>query len=232
MNTVNGASFLHRLDPRTKLLLTALFTSLVFIIDTLFVAAAQALFFLALCYSAGIPLKKVFPHWQFLLFLAAMVIVLQILFGGGLFTGLMIVCRIITLAVLMPMLTMTTNTQLLAYGITRLGLHYRAAHIITATLNLIPLFEEETRLIIDARRLRGMKSVRFREYPAIALPLMFKAMRKAQLIALVMDSRAFGAYKTRTWMYETGMSALDCGAFAAGTAWSVIAVAANCLLKR
>ena len=220
------------MDPRTKLVLTALFTVSVFVIDTLIIAALQMALFLGLCLAAKIPLKKIFPQPLFLAALLALLTALQFFFGQGLFTGLMIDCRIITLVVLMPILIMTTDAQLLALGITRLGLHYRAAFIITSTLNLIPSFEEEARLIMDARRLRGIRSMRLREYPAIALPLVIKAMRQSQITALAMDSRAFGAYRTRTWMREIKLSAVDYGAFAAGIAWCLIAAAANYLFKR
>jgi energy-coupling factor transporter transmembrane protein EcfT len=208
-----------------------LFTVLVFVIDTLIVAAVQMMFFFGLCLAAKIPLKKIFPHFKFLACLMAVVMTLQFFLGQGLSFGLMIGCRIITLIVLMSMLTMTTDSQFLALGITRLGLHYRTAFIITAALNLIPSFEEEARLIMDARRLRGIRSVRLKEYPAIALPLVIKAMRQAQMTALAMDSRAFGAYPGRTWLREIKLSAIDYGACAAGISWSVAAVTANCLLK-
>jgi len=222
--------FLYTLDPRTKLLLTALFTALVFIIDNVIVAAVQMLAFLGLCIAGRISLKKVFPHYKFLLGIIALAVVLQAVFGRGLYTGLMIGCRIIALTALMPALIMTTDPQTLALGITRLGINYRAAFIITSTLNFIPLFEEEARQIMDARRLRGMQSVKLGEYPAIVLPLMIKALRQAQLAGLAMDTRAFGAYKDRTWLREIRLSAADYKAFAAGIAWSAIAVAADTLL--
>jgi len=203
---------------------------LVFVINTLPVAAVQMALFLGLCRAADIPFKKIFPHYKFLLGVIALLIALQMLFGQGLYTGLMIACRVIALAALMPALTMTTDPQLLALGITRLGLNYRAAYIITSTLNLIPSFEEEARQIMDARRLRGMQSVKMGEYPAIVLPLMVKALRQAHLMALAMDVRAFGAYPVRTWLREIKLSAADYAAFATGIAWSVIAVTANSLL--
>jgi energy-coupling factor transport system permease protein len=220
------------LDPRTKLLLTALFTSLVFIIDNLTVATVQMFLFIGLYLAAGIPIKKVFAYGKYLLPLIALLIGLQALFGQGLSAGIMIGCRIITLSVLMPILTMTTDIQLLALGITRLGLNYRTAFIITSTFNFIPSFEAEARLIMDARRLRGMKSVKMHEYPAIALPLMIKAMRQAQMTALAMDARAFGAYRTRTWLRDIKFSALDYAVFAAGIIWTAAAITANIILKR
>jgi len=222
--------FLRALDPRTKLLLTALCTVLVFVVNDLIVAAAQMALFLSICLAARIPLKKIFPHVQFLLGVIALLIALQVIFGQGLFVGLTIACRLVALTALMPMLTMTTEPQLLALGITRLGLHYRAAYVITSTLNLIPSFEEGARQIMDARRLRGMARVRLGDYPAIAFPLMVKALRRAQLMALAMDARAFGAYPDRTWMRDIQLTAADYAAFAAGISWAAIAVTANCLL--
>jgi energy-coupling factor transport system permease protein len=219
-------------DPRTKLILTALFTLLVFIIDNLAVAAVQMLVFIGLCLAVGIPLKKVFNYGKYLLLLIALLIGLQVIFGQGLLAGLMIGCRIITLSVLMQILTMTTDIQILALGITRLGLNYKAAYIITSAFNFIPSFEAEARLIMDARKLRGMKSVKLTEYPAIALPLMIKAMRQAQMTGLAMDARAFGAYPARTWMRDIKFSALDCWAFAGGIAWTAAVITANIFLKR
>ncbi|MCL2127391.1 MAG: energy-coupling factor transporter transmembrane protein EcfT [Treponema sp.] len=264
---MNSGSFLHRLDPRTKLLLTVLFTSVVFAIDTLPAALGLMVVFISLCRAAGLPLKKLFPRINFLLLIVAMVIILQMIFGSeipgrpvllkpliprwvpfigglgsikwdGLYTGLMIGCRIISLAVILPALIMTTEMRMLAFGMTRLGLNYRLAHIVTSALNLIPLFETELRLIMDARRLRGMRAfetggflARLGEYRAIAVPLLIKAMRRAHEISLAMDTRAFGVYEKRTWLITVKFSAGDCGALAAGAALSAAAVAVNFAVK-
>jgi energy-coupling factor transport system permease protein len=231
MDTPGKITLLHRLDPRTKLLLTAFFTILIFVIDSLIVAAVQMVFLAGLCFTARIPVKKIFPHWKLLMGVITLVIALQTVFGQGFSFGLMISCRVIAIAFLMPALVMTTDTRTLALGITRLGVNYRAAFIITSTLNMIPAFEEETRQIIDARRLRGMESVKLRDYPAIVLPLMIMAMRQAQIAGLAMDTRAFGAYPTRTWLGGIHFSAVDYGAFAAGLAWSLVLITANFILK-
>ena len=232
MGTPVKITLLRTLDPRTKLLLAALFTVLVFLVDTLIVAAVQMAVFTGLCFSARIPVKKIFPHWKLLLGIIALVMVLQTVFGQGYTFGLMISCRVLAIAALMPALTMTTDTQALSLGLTQLGSSYRAAFIVTSTLNLIPAFEEDAKCILDARRLRGMESVKLTDYPAIVLPLMIKAMRQAQIMGLAMDTRAFGAYPTRTWLNETKFSAVDFGAFSAGIVWAGIALAANYFLKR
>ena len=264
----NGGSFLHRLDPRTKLLLTLFLTVPVFIVDNLALSACMMFFFIVLYITAKIPVKKIFPYGRFLVFLIAMVVVLQTLFGqetpatryllkplvpeqvpfagglgslkmDGLLTGLMISCRIVALSVLMPVLTETTDAGLLALGITRLGINYRAAFVITSTLNLIPSFEEEARSIMDACRLRGVTVFdkgnffsKLKEYPAITFPLIVKAMKRASIMSLAMDARAFGAHKTRTWMRKIRMTTLDYLSFSAGIAFSVIIVSLNFILHK
>jgi len=238
------------------------FTVLVFLVDSLAVASAQMLLFVGLALMAKVPVRKMFPNGRFLVILIAMVVILQMLFrpvadgrylldpvipdwvplvGGmgtlgleGFFFGLMIACRVVALAVLMPLLIMTTEARLLAFGITRLGANYRIAHVITSTLNLVRSFEDEVRLIMDARRLRGAAPVgfvaRLAEYKAIALPLMIKVMRRSVAIGLVMDSRAFGVHKTRTWLLSAKMSAADYSAFAVGAVYSFAVLAANHIL--
>jgi len=253
-------------------LLTALFSILVFIIDSPPVAACQTLFFIMLFIFAKIPAGKVFAQYRFMVFLIAPVVILQTVFGGGLITGLMIACRIISLCVLLPLLTMTTSTGDIAFGITRLGFNYKTAYIITSAFNILPLFQEDARQLIDARRLRGyvprlsrftefhggkddsrtktpctsVSSVvnsfsMFGEYAKIALPLMIKAMRRAAVVGLAMDARAFGAYRARTWRartwhtgtspHEAGMSAVDFTALAASVVYSAIIITINFIKK-
>jgi len=209
----------------------------------------QTLFFITLFICAKIPGRRVFAHYRYMLFLIALVVFLQIMFGGGLITGLMIACRIISLVIILPLLTMTTSTGDLALCLTRLGFNYKTAFIITSSFNIMPSFREDARQLLDARSLRrgaaqrgmmfrGKRNVfaRFGGYAKIALPLMIKTMRRASAAGLAMDSRAFGAYRARTWHSGTwqrkaGMSAVDFTALAAGLAYAAIAVTTNYMIK-
>jgi energy-coupling factor transport system permease protein len=196
-------------------------------------------FFIILFICAKIPARRVFARYGFMLFLIALAVILQILFGGGLITGLMIGSRIISLCIILPLLTMTTEAGELAFGISRLGFNYKTAYIITSALNILPSFREDARHLIDARRLRARGSrgalsggrmnvfARFGEYSKIALPLMIKAMRTASAAGLAMDARAFGAYKSRTWPRKTRMSAVDFTALAAGFVYAAAVITAN-----
>jgi energy-coupling factor transport system permease protein len=134
----------------------------------------------------------------------------------GLILGFVVICRFFTLIILFSLFTGTTSPYSLAAGLNTLGLNYTAAFVITTTFNLIPFFREEALTIMDAQKLRGMRSLekgsfffRLRTFCGLTLPLVLGAMRKAQASSVVMDSRAFGIYKKRTWLDKPEMKAVD-----------------------
>ena len=217
-------SVFYKLDARTKLLFILLFTLLVFAVDRLAAAAALLLSFIFIRLAAKIPFHGI-KSLKNLALLAAIVILMQTLFGpgdsyilnplfpasfpvldgagslkwDGFVLGLVIVCRLAALIILLPVFTETTPPRRLASGLFSLGFNYRIAFIITFVFNLIPFFKEEALSIMDAQKLRGMRTFGIKEIAGLLVPLMLGAMRKAQVSAVVMDSRAFGIYKTRTW---------------------------------
>jgi len=215
--------------------------------------------------AARLPFRSVFPRPGFLVFLLVIIVAAQMLFrhggdgryilrplfpewlpvvGGfgldGLLAGITIACRVVALAVLMPVLVLTTEPRLLAFGLTRLGANYRVAHVVTATLNLVRSFEEEVALIMDARRLRGVNVgrgiasvfARLSEYRAVALPLMIKVMRRSADVALALDSRAFGAYRTRTWLVSSRPGFADFASLALGVLFCAAVLLADRLPVR
>jgi energy-coupling factor transport system permease protein len=252
------------LDPRTKLLLVLLFTLLVFIVDHPLVAAGLSCCFFGLYTAAGMSFGKIRVYIKLLFALVVFVMILQMLFapgeryllkplfpetvpfiGGrgslkweGLILGMVIGCRLLTLMLLLPMFTMTTEPRLLALGLCRLGMPYKAAYIATTAFNLIPVFEADARTIMDAQKLRGLRAFeegtladKFRAYPALAIPLLLGAFRRAQFLGTAMDARAFGAFKTRTWLENISMSSLDFCVCAGGIVLAAVMLVLNYLLQ-
>jgi energy-coupling factor transport system permease protein len=232
---------IYKLDPRTKIAVVLLLSVLVFIVNKLPAAACLLFSLLAFRAAGRIPFKG-FKSLSILSMLAVFVIVFQTLFGPGenyivkplfppsfpvlggsgslkwddLFLGLAITCRLAALMLLIPMLTQTTSYEEIAMGLCAFGFNYRIAFIITTAFNMVPVFEEEGRAIIDAQKLRGMRSFeegtlfkKLKAYPALVVPLVLGAMRKAQSASVAMDSRAFGVYRTRTWLEKPVMKIRD-----------------------
>jgi len=237
----------HKPDPRTRILLVLLLSILVFFVDTLPAAVIMALGFLAFRAALRIPFRNIKRGFRIFSALILFIILLQILFGpgqryivkplipqavpffggagslkwDGLILGLTICCRLAALMVLLPVLT-DAGPHEIAMGLNSLGLNYSACYIVSAAINLIPVFEEEARCIMEAQKLRGMAAFeegsfpdKIRAYPALAVPLVLSAMRRAMLAAAAMDARAFGAYKTRTWLEQPKLKKADYLSFAA-----------------
>lgn len=231
-------SLIEKLDPRTKLISITLFTTLVFFIDRLQIAFCLLLFFVFIRRAAGLSVHwkksvKARRAWNLTL-LVIFIVAIQAVFGpgdnyinfpligdrvikwDGFIFGLVIVCRLFSIIIIFPVFTKTTPSYQIATGLNSLGFNYRSAFIITTVFNLIPLFGEEAAVIMDAQKSRGMNSFekgrlipKMKAFIFLAIPLVLSAMRKAQSSSIAMDSRAFGAYKTRTWLDKPKIRLID-----------------------
>jgi len=256
----------YKLDPRTKILLVLLLTVLVFIIDKFPVTVCLMVSFFIVRLAAKIPFRGI-RFIKTLSMLVAFMILMQILLGPGenyivkplfppsfpllggmgslkwegLIAGLTIGCRLAALMLLLPMLTRTTSPERIAAALASFGFNYRIAFIITTAFNLIPLFEEDGRVIMDAQKLRGMRCferrtfgegsffARLKAYPGLVVPLVLGAMRRAQLVSVAMDSRAFGVYRTRTWLDKPAMKGRDYLSIAVCAVFSAVMLLFNFL---
>jgi len=193
-----------------------LITIPVFLIDKLPVMLCVFAVFAAVRLAARIPFKNILFLYKFAL-LAAFIILVQGIFGPGesmiqffsgyvtlkpegLLLGAVIVCRMAALLIIFPVFTERITSFKLVSDLCALGLNYRISYVIAAAFNLIPVFRNEALVIMDAQRLRGMKRHGIKAYVSLLVPLMLGAMRKAQVSSAAMDCRAFGIYKTRTWL--------------------------------
>jgi energy-coupling factor transport system permease protein len=221
-------AFIFKIDIRIKILFILIFTILAFVVDKFPVCVLLFLLILTLRIAWKIPFRSIKP----LVSLSLLVIFTHILFTSGenyilrpffgfslkldgLFSGLTIGFRLAALVFLLPILTETSSPCEIARALVCFGINYRAAFIITTAFNLIPLFREEGRIIMDAQKLRGSDVfeghffAKLKAYPALVVPLVLGAMRKAQAASVAMDSRAFGAFKTRTWLEKPVMKVHD-----------------------
>jgi len=236
-------SFCFKIDARIKLICVFLLTILVFLVDKLPAAVLLLTFVITFRLTSGIPFRITGFFWNLTL-LAAMVIALQTLFGPGtryiikplipssfpflggtgslkwegLTLGIVIVCRLASLMLFLPVFTETTPPHQIAAGLCAAKINYRSAFIITTAFNMIAFFREEALHIMNAQKLRGICSFENRQtsffngikaYISLLIPLILVGMRKAQCSSAAMDSRAFGVYKTRTWLDKPRMKSND-----------------------
>lgn len=134
----------------------------------------------------------------------------------GIMMGVLLGFRLFVLILLMPTFIMTTTVNEMALGMVRLGLPYRIAYLATTSINMIPSLQKVTITIMEAQKMRGFSVFeegsfrdKMKAYPALAVPLVVSAMRRAQSMGVAMDARAFGADKHRTYRKNLKMEKED-----------------------
>ncbi len=175
-----GNSLLHRLDPRTKILLTVAYIVLLFITKRLIGLALAGLFMLAVVLISRISLKTVIKSIKPLLFIILFTATLQMIYGGGepLFptvgwltwlswkgvrNAIFMAVRIVLLVVGTSFMTYTTSPIMLTNALESLmsPLKYikvpvhEFAMMMTIALRFIPTLVDETDKIMNAQKARG-----------------------------------------------------------------------------
>lgn len=237
-----GSTLMHRLDPRAKLLFLLVLSIVIFSIQEL---TLSILVFISLCLlwaTAKLPLSTIWSFAKGLIPIFVFLIIVQaILYPGetvliepliprfipgiggvgnitleGILFALVLMFRLVSMIVLLPLVSMTTPVHILALGLVKIGFPYQLSYTLTSALNMVPILQSEVTSIVDAQKLRAMQTFekgkmkdKFRSYPALVTPLVIGAMRRAQAMSVAMDSRAFGAYKTRTYIEDIRLIMTD-----------------------
>lgn len=224
---IPGESVIHRLDPRTKILITVLFISLLFLVNSFFgYGLAAAIIFTAVLLSK-IPVMFILRGIRPLLVIIILTLSLhffmtegRVIFKigflkvtyEGLTRGLMMGLRLILLVLGTSILTLTTSPILLTDGIEslmtplkKLGFPaHELAMMMTIALRFIPTLLEETDKIMKAQMARGADFEsgnifqRAKSLVPILIPLFVNAFRRADDLAIAMEARGYRGGEGRT----------------------------------
>lgn len=236
---VPGDSWLHRRDPRSKLLASFLLLAVLFLAEVpgeLLICGAIA----ALLWHLGqLPLahlrEVLRPFWLLILLVA----VLQFWWGAGGTTGpgplpflgatrgweaaLALALRLILLIMVMHLLVATTTPLQLADAwswylspLAKLGFPVAELVVIMAiSLRFIPLFLQESAHIHKAQLARGIDfregslKQRLAKTLGILVPLLRNSLQRSEELAEAMEARAFQPGQRRGRLYERKTSAGD-----------------------
>ena len=241
-----GNSAVHRLDPRTKLIMLVVYIVALFTANG-WVGYGVCFLFLALCIAISrIPLKNIIrgmkPMVVILLFTAVLNLfmtdgdtklvefwVLKITLEG-LVRATQMVLRIILLVTGTFLLTYTTSPIALTDGLEslldplkklRLPVH-ELAMMMSIALRFIPTLIEETDKIMSAQKARGADFEsgnlvqRVKALIPILIPLFVSAFRRADELATAMECRCYHGGEGRTKMKLLRFHRGDLMSFAVG----------------
>jgi energy-coupling factor transport system permease protein len=219
-----GDTFLHKLDPRVKFLLTLIiFFSAILFLDlipllTIFIIQIPLIF-----------LGKIQREWMKTLrggiVLAMIILITNLLsfyfFHGRTITGenieysLALTLRFIVLITSFSLFFLTTSPDKLSLTLEKFNIPYEFNFAFITAIRFVPVLAEEAQTIMDAQRTRGLEldkgSIfdRVRKYIPVLLPLIINSIRRSLELAEAMESRAFASSEKRTNLYELKMTSHD-----------------------
>ena len=239
-----GESFTHKLDPRTKIIISILFIISLFVIDK-FVGYILVVGFLsAVIINARIPLSFILKGLKPILFLIALTSVFNLfmtkgtedtllfqlgfikIYVEGVRVALFMILRLVFLIIGTSLLTLTTSPIELTDGIEKLlrpigkTIAHELAMMMTIALRFIPTLTEETDKIMKAQKARGANFEegniiqRAKSLIPLLVPLFISSFRRADDLAMAMEARCYRGGSGRTRMNELHFSKLDVVAFA------------------
>lgn len=133
----------------------------------------------------------------------------------GLLYGVTIVCRLVAIFAASLMFVLTTNpVDFVAALIQQAKLPVRVGYAVFAAYRFMPLVHEEFENIQAAHHVRGGAGgagpiAWARQMFGYAIPLLAISVRRAERVALAMDSRGFGARPDRTYYRRTSFHRAD-----------------------
>lgn len=242
-----GNSIIHRLDPRTKILLVIGFITALFMVTDFVGYLIVAVFITHITITAKIPFKMIFKSIKPLLFFILFTAVINLFmtdghsifrFGiinitiEGVKLTLMMSLRLIFLVFGTSILTYTTSPIILTDGIESLLKPFRKigvpsheiAMMMTIALRFIPTIIDETDKIMKAQSSRGSDfesgniMQRAKALIPILVPLFISAFRRADDLAMAMECRCYRGGENRTKLKELKLGKAD----GLGIAYSLI----------
>jgi energy-coupling factor transport system permease protein len=227
---IPGDSFVHKMDPRAKILLSFLYIVGLFLVTNfkgyIFIVAFIAL----IIYSSKLPFKYIVKGLKPILILILITAVLNIfmlegktivwtwkfitIYKEGLITAALMVLRLVFLIVGTSIITLTTSPIELTDGIEKLLSPFKRfgtpahelAMMMTIALRFIPTLIDETDKIMKAQMARGADFEsgniikKAKSLIPLLVPLFISSFRRADELAMAMEARCYRGGDGRTRM--------------------------------
>ncbi|TYR78550.1 energy-coupling factor transporter transmembrane protein EcfT [Priestia megaterium] len=225
---VPGDSFIHRMDPRAKLLLVFAYVLIVFLANNAFGYVLLGLYTAVIVFMSKVPFSFILRGLKPVLWIIIITFILHILMTkegpvllelgwlsiheGGLIQGIFISFRFFFLILITTMLTLTTTPIQVTDGMESLlnplkrlkfPVH-ELALMMSISLRFIPTLMDETDKIIKAQTARGVDfssgpiTDRLKSIVPLLVPLFIGSFKRAEELAIAMEARGYRGGEGRT----------------------------------
>ena len=212
-------SWVHRVDPRVKLLFVAIFLFLLILYKNLwFMLTILGLVHL-LHWQAQMPGARFVFIWKTLLPITLFMLILRVVFypvgepllefwlirvtAVALAQGLVLACRIVTMAFVVFAWLYTTDQPMIIQSLVRLKVPYSWALTLALALRYIPTFQGTYTMILEAQQARGLNLgdtkgfQRVKRMMPIFVAMIITALRSSSQLAMAIEARGFGVQGVR-----------------------------------
>lgn len=236
---VPAQSVIHRMDPRSKLIVIFLFVCIVFIANNSLTYGALLIYTFLMVSMSKVPLQFILSGLKPVLWLVLFTLLLHlfltkegnVLFQAGWFTiyeeglrqGLFISMRFFLLILMTSILTLTTTPIEITDGLESL-LHplnkikfpvHELALMMSISLRFIPTLMQETDKIMKAQTARGVDFTsgpikdRVKSIIPLLIPLFVSSFKRAEELATAMEARGYRGGEGRTKYRQLSWSFTD-----------------------
>ncbi|MBA4537046.1 energy-coupling factor transporter transmembrane protein EcfT [Bacillus aquiflavi] len=236
---VPADSLVHRMDPRSKLLLIFLFVGIVFIANNGLTYAVLGAFTLFMIILSKIQIRFLYAGLKPVLWLVAFTLLLHLfltkegellfqlgwikIYEEGLRQGLFISMRFFFLILMTSLLTLTTTPIEITDGLESLLNPLRKikfpvhelALMMSISLRFIPTLMQETDKIMKAQMARGVEfssgpiKDRVKSVIPLLIPLFVSSFKRAEELAVAMEARGYRGGVGRTKYRQLRWGILD-----------------------
>ena len=247
-------SKIHRLDPRVKVVCTILYLISLFVVNNLLGYLLAALFLAAIIRISKVPVKFIVKGLKPVMILLLITVgfnlflttgdrlLLQVwifkVYDAGLRIAIFMAIRLVLLIMGSTIMTLTTTPNQLTDGLEKLMSPLNKFHVhvheiammMSIALRFIPILLEETDKIMKAQTARGADLEsgnliqKVKAMIPILVPLFVSAFRRANDLAMAMESRCYRGGDGRTRMKPLKYEGRDYAAYGIMIVYLIAAV--------
>jgi energy-coupling factor transport system permease protein len=236
---VPADSVIHRMDPRSKLIIIFLFVCIIFLANNWLTYVLIGIYTFLMMGLSKIPFRFLYAGLKPVIWLVVFTLVMQVLFTQegsllfkigplkiyeeGLKQGIFISLRFFLLILMTSLLTLTTTPIEITDGIETL-LHplkkvhfpvHEMALMMSISLRFIPTLMQETDKIMKAQMARGVEFAsgpykeRIKAVIPLLIPLFVSSFKRAEELAIAMEARGYRGGEGRTKYRQLSWKTVD-----------------------
>jgi energy-coupling factor transport system permease protein len=236
MSNIDGDSWMHRLDPRTKIAILVFFSSLPLLFTDPVYIFVFILMSLPMWFTARINFRSLAGPLLGVASFLFMIFLLNVFRGKAELTtqydvysayswaislGPLVVtshtvqrASFLALRLAVPftiglLMITTTDPTYLAKGLRKLHMPIIFVFMVLAGLRFIPIVTEQIFHILDAQTIRGVGNSWITRFKLLMLPLFISSLRRTRTMGLACEAKGFGAHRWNNFVEKFKFEKID-----------------------